>query len=79
MVDSLAVLGMMTSPDFALLSSEDPGLVPDIIPNRKESGGYKLADFGLYTQLIFEYRQYEIVQQKGVERRVNDVAASSHE
>ena len=54
---------------------EYPDLVPDIIPNRKERAGDKLAYLRLDSSVLPQKVQDKKVQDKGIEHCIDDIAA----
>src|SRR5579871_5757196 len=58
-------------------SFKDIQLIPDIVPNRKEPGGNKLAYSNL-DSVLPKYVEYEVIEQKGVKSCVDDVTPGSY-
>lgn len=59
------------------LAFEYPGLVPEVVPYRKERRGDELADSWVNADIL-KAEQYQIVQQERVECRVNDISTGCH-
>lgn len=67
-----ARLSVLTGGVFGL--RKDPEAVPEIVPEGEEAASNELADLGRKAKPAFHSIENEVVEQEGIERRIDNVA-----